>query len=142
MDRLKTRLPAVAPPPWFKLIELPVYQPPAFFWWWFRLRRLLAGLNFVEGTYLAASGGNAAIVAAVAMSVWRARRSIRSRRTGLRAGLQPVWSTAPACSTSIAFCSAAGAVRISAVTAPNMCCASRRREVAVGVGYVVPTLVI
>jgi type IV secretion system protein VirD4 len=69
MDRLKVRLPAVARPPWFELIELPIYQPLAFFWWWSRLRRRLAGLNFFEGTYIAASGGNAAIAAAVAMSV-------------------------------------------------------------------------
>ena len=37
-----------------------------------RLRRLCAG-HFVEGAYIAASGGIASVIVAIAMSVWRAR---------------------------------------------------------------------
>jgi type IV secretion system protein VirD4 len=58
--------------PWFELIGWPVYQPPAFFWWWFAYDAYARPI-FVEGAYIAASGGIAAIVVAVAMSVWRAR---------------------------------------------------------------------
>ena len=141
MDRLKVRLPAVARPPWFELIELPVYQPLAFFWWWFRLRRRLAGLNFLKAPI---SPHQVATPLSPRLSRCRfdgRGRSTRSRRTGPRAGLQPMRSTAPACFTSIALCSADGAARIAAMTAPNMRCASRRREAADGVGLVMPRLV-
>jgi type IV secretion system protein VirD4 len=57
---------------WFELFGWPVYQPPAFFWWWFAYDAY-ARETFIEGAYVAASGGIAAIVVAVAMSVWRAR---------------------------------------------------------------------
>ena len=59
-------------PPWFSVFGWPVYQPPAFFWWWFTYDAYARPI-FVEGAYIAASGGIAAIVVAVAMSVWRAR---------------------------------------------------------------------
>ena len=58
--------------PWFELFGWPVYQPPAFFWWWFAYDAYARDI-FVEGAYIAASGGIAAVVVAVAMSVWRAR---------------------------------------------------------------------
>jgi type IV secretion system protein VirD4 len=58
--------------PWFELIGWPVYQPPAFFWWWFAYDAYARPI-FVAGAYIAASGGIAAVVVAVAMSVWRAR---------------------------------------------------------------------
>src|SRR5271168_1280969 len=58
--------------PWFELIGWPVYQPRAFFWWWFAYDAYARPI-FVEGAYIAASGGIAAVVVAVAMSVWRAR---------------------------------------------------------------------
>ena len=58
--------------PWFELFGWPVYQPPAFFWWWFAYDAYAPDV-FVEGAYIAASGGVAAIVVAIAMSVWRAR---------------------------------------------------------------------
>src|SRR5271168_2962116 len=58
--------------PWFELIGWPVYQPPAIFWWWFAYDAYARPI-FVEGAYIAASGGIAAVVVAVAMSVWRAR---------------------------------------------------------------------
>jgi type IV secretion system protein VirD4 len=58
--------------PWFELFGRPVYQPPAFFWWWFAYDAYAPDI-FVEGAYIAASGGVAAIAVAIAMSVWRAR---------------------------------------------------------------------
>src|SRR6202047_110325 len=65
--------------PWFKLLGWPVYQPPAFFWWWFAYDAYAREI-FVEGAYIAASGGIAAVVVAVAMSVWRARE-VKRRTT-------------------------------------------------------------
>ena len=62
--------------PWFKLIGWPVYHPPAFFWWWFAYDAYARDV-FVEGAYIAAAGGIAAIVVAVAISVWRAREAKR-----------------------------------------------------------------
>jgi len=59
-------------PPWFWLEGYPVYPPPAFFWWWFSYDAYAPQI-FVEGAYIAASGGIAAVVVAIAMSVWRAR---------------------------------------------------------------------
>src|SRR5580698_3375771 len=58
--------------PWFKILGWPVYDPPAFFWWWFAYDAYARPI-FVEGAYIAASGGIAAVVVAIAMSVWRAR---------------------------------------------------------------------
>ena len=60
--------------PWFVPLGWPVYPPPAFFWWWFAYDAY-APQVFIEGAYVAGSGGIAAIVAAIAMSVWRARES-------------------------------------------------------------------
>jgi type IV secretory pathway TraG/TraD family ATPase VirD4 len=42
--------------PWFEILGWPVYQPPAFFWWWFAYDAYAPHI-FVEGAYLAASGG-------------------------------------------------------------------------------------
>ncbi len=59
--------------PWFELRHgWPVYAPPAFFWWWFSFDAYAPSI-FVEGAYIAASGGFASIAVAIAMSVWRAR---------------------------------------------------------------------
>ena len=58
--------------PWFNILGWPVYDPPAFFWWWFAYDAYARDI-FVEGAYIAASGGIAAVVVAIAMSVWRAR---------------------------------------------------------------------
>src|ERR1700676_2628367 len=65
--------------PWFDVFGWPVYQPPAFFWWWFAYDAYARDV-FVEGAYIAASGGIAAVVVAVAMSVWRARE-VKRRTT-------------------------------------------------------------
>jgi type IV secretion system protein VirD4 len=61
--------------PWFEIASgVPVYLPPSFFWWWYAFD-VYAPDVFVEGAYIAASGGFLAIVVAVAMSVWRAREA-------------------------------------------------------------------
>ena len=60
--------------PWFRIGGYPVYNPPAFFWWWFAYDAYAPHI-FVEGAYIAASGGLAAVVVAIGMSVWRAREA-------------------------------------------------------------------
>ena len=60
--------------PWFELAGWPVYYPPAFFWWWY-FYDAYAPPIFVEGAYIAASGGFIAIAIAIGMSVWRAREA-------------------------------------------------------------------
>ena len=61
--------------PWFEFRQgWPVYAPPAFFWWWFHFDAYAPSV-FVEGAYIAASGGFASIAVAIAMSVWRAREA-------------------------------------------------------------------
>jgi type IV secretion system protein VirD4 len=62
--------------PWFEVFGWPLYQPPAFFWWWFAYDAYAREI-FTEGGYIAASGGIAAVVVAIAMSVWRAREMKR-----------------------------------------------------------------
>ncbi len=57
--------------PWFEILSWPVYQLPAFFWWWFAYDAYAPHI-FIEGAYTAASGGIAAVIVAIAMSVWRA----------------------------------------------------------------------
>ena len=59
-------------PPWFRIDDYPIYLPPAFFWWWFSYDAYAPKI-FVKGACIAASGGIAAVIVAVAMSVWRAR---------------------------------------------------------------------
>jgi len=61
-------------PAWFRLGSFQVYPPPAFFWWWYRFDAY-APQVFIEGAGIAASGGFASIVAAIAMSVARAREA-------------------------------------------------------------------
>ncbi|WP_430426364.1 conjugal transfer protein TraG [Phenylobacterium sp.] len=60
--------------PWLRVFGWPVYPPPAFFWWWFAFDAY-APQVFVEGAFVAASGGLVAIAVAIAMSVWRAREA-------------------------------------------------------------------
>ena len=61
--------------PWFEIASgAPVYWPLSFFWWWYVFDAYAPDV-FVEGAYIAASGGVLAIVVAVAMSVWRAREA-------------------------------------------------------------------
>jgi type IV secretion system protein VirD4 len=61
--------------PWLELAPgVPIYLPPAFFWWWYAYDAYAPAV-FVEGACVAASGGIISIVAAFAMSVWRAREA-------------------------------------------------------------------
>jgi len=60
--------------PWFELFGWPIYHPPAFFWWWY-FYDAYAPHVFIEGAYIAASGGFIAIAFAIGMSVWRAREA-------------------------------------------------------------------
>ncbi|MFT4177963.1 MAG: conjugal transfer protein TraG [Thermomonas sp.] len=60
--------------PWFELAGWPIYYPPALFWWWYAFDAY-APTIFVEGGVIAASGGIISIVAAIAMSIMRAREA-------------------------------------------------------------------
>ena len=67
--------------PWFLLGDWPVYPPPAFFWWWFAFDAYAPEI-FRTGAYIAVSGGFAAIVFAIGMSVWRAREARNAETYG------------------------------------------------------------
>jgi type IV secretion system protein VirD4 len=58
--------------PWFMVGKWPIYPPPAFFWWWFSFDAYAPQI-FQRGATIAVSGGFAAILVAIGMSVWRAR---------------------------------------------------------------------
>ena len=61
--------------PWFELAQgMPVYYPPAFFWWWYAYDAYAPPV-FVEGAYIAASGGFSAIALAITLSILRAREA-------------------------------------------------------------------
>ncbi|BEV45820.1 conjugal transfer protein TraG [Rhodopseudomonas boonkerdii] len=60
--------------PWFRLFGFPFYLPPSFFWWWYGFDAYAPSI-FVEGAYIAASGGFISIAVAIGMSVWRAREA-------------------------------------------------------------------
>ena len=60
--------------PWFRVDGYPVYQPPVFFWWWFSYDAYAPRI-FQHGAYIAAAGGLAAVLVAIAMSLWRAREA-------------------------------------------------------------------
>jgi type IV secretion system protein VirD4 len=61
--------------PWFELwLGVPVYLPPAFFWWWYAYDAY-APRVFLEGGFIAASGGFISIAVAIGMSVWRGRET-------------------------------------------------------------------
>src|SRR5450631_2713151 len=61
--------------PWFELISgVPVYLPPAFLLWWYAYDDYAPEV-FIEGAYIAASGGFISIAVAMGMSVWRAREA-------------------------------------------------------------------
>jgi type IV secretion system protein VirD4 len=60
--------------PWFRLLGMPVYFPPAFFAWWFSYDAYAPEI-FTKGAFIAASGGFVSIAVAIGMSVWRAREA-------------------------------------------------------------------
>ncbi|NGX94736.1 MAG: conjugal transfer protein TraG [Bradyrhizobiaceae bacterium] len=68
-------------PPWFHLVGFPLYPPPAFFWWWFSFDAYAPAI-FVEGAFIAASGGFASVAVAISMSVWRAREAKEAQTYG------------------------------------------------------------
>ena len=60
--------------PWSTFAGMPLYAPPAFFWWWYAYDAYVPKI-FVQGAYIAASGGLLAVVVAMGLSVWRARET-------------------------------------------------------------------
>ncbi len=60
--------------PWFRIFGFSFYLPPAFFWWWYAYDAYAPAI-FIEGAYIAASGGFIAVAVAIGMSVWRAREA-------------------------------------------------------------------
>lgn len=60
--------------PWFNLWGWPFYQPHSFLWWWFCYDAYAHDI-FMEGGYIAASGGVAAFGIAVMLSTFRAREN-------------------------------------------------------------------
>jgi type IV secretion system protein VirD4 len=67
--------------PWFELLGFPIYLPPAFFWWWYAYDAYAPHV-FIEGAYIAASGGIIAAAVAIGMSVWRAREAKNAETYG------------------------------------------------------------
>jgi type IV secretion system protein VirD4 len=61
-------------PAWFTIWRWPIYQPLALFIWWFKFDSY-APTIFMQGGGIAASGGIAAIVIAIILSVWRAKEA-------------------------------------------------------------------
>ncbi|WP_334386527.1 conjugal transfer protein TraG [Bradyrhizobium sp. AZCC 2262] len=61
-------------PAWFMIGRWPIHQPLAFFIWWFKFDAY-APVIFMQGACIAASGGIAAVVIAIVLSVWRAREA-------------------------------------------------------------------
>ncbi|MGE0596209.1 MAG: conjugal transfer protein TraG [Hyphomonadaceae bacterium] len=68
-------------PAWFMFGETPIYAPPSFFWWWFSFDAYAPEL-FVRGAYIASSGGFIAILASIALSLWRARELRKAQTYG------------------------------------------------------------
>lgn len=61
-------------PAWFSVLGWPFYYPPAFYWWWYFYDAYAPSI-FVEGAFIAASGGFISIAVAIGMSVWRSREA-------------------------------------------------------------------
>ena len=61
-------------PAWFSVLGWPFYYPSAFYWWWYFYDAYAPSI-FVEGAFIAASGGFISIAVAIGMSVWRAREA-------------------------------------------------------------------
>ena len=74
--------------PWFELLHFPFYLPPAFFWWWYAYDAYAPGI-FIEGAYIASSGGIVAAAVAIGMSVWRAREAKNAETYGSARWAQP-----------------------------------------------------
>ena len=113
--------------PWFELVPgVPVYLPPAFFWWWYAYDAYAPHV-FVEGAYIAASGGihlDRSRHRHVGMAGTRGED-----RRNLWLGPLGDFSGGP-CRGSLGAgrrrARPARAATTFATTAPSMCCASRR----------------
>ncbi|WP_372090788.1 conjugal transfer protein TraG [Tistrella mobilis] len=68
-------------PPWFMLGHWSIYYPWSFFPWWY-FYDAYAPPIFLEGAYIAASGGFISIAVAIGMSVWRAREAKNAETFG------------------------------------------------------------
>ncbi len=60
--------------PWFDFLGTPVYHPWRLFEWWFFFDAYAPDIFSTGGT-IAAASGMAAVVVAIAMSIWRSRQS-------------------------------------------------------------------
>jgi type IV secretion system protein VirD4 len=67
--------------PWFLFLGYPVYRPYDLFWWWFAYDAYAPHI-FDTGGMIATTGGFAAIIVAVALSVWRGRETRNSSTYG------------------------------------------------------------
>ncbi|MCQ8280120.1 conjugal transfer protein TraG [Acetobacteraceae bacterium KSS8] len=74
--------------PWFEILHFPFYLPPAFFWWWYAYDAYAPSI-FIEGAYIASSGGIIAAAVAIGMSVWRAREAKNIETYGSARWAQP-----------------------------------------------------
>lgn len=74
--------------PWFHLFGFPFYPPPSFFWWWYGFDAYAPAI-FIEGAYIAASGGIISVMVAIAMSVWRAREAKKVETYGSARWAEP-----------------------------------------------------
>ncbi|WP_443749489.1 conjugal transfer protein TraG [Asticcacaulis solisilvae] len=60
--------------PWFHLLGIAIHRPYCFFLWWYHFDAYAPAV-FMEGAYIAASGGVLAIAVAIVASVWRAQET-------------------------------------------------------------------
>ena len=67
--------------PWFEAPGFPVYFPLIFFWWWYAFDAYAPDI-FLDGGAIAASGAFFSIIAAIAISVWRAREEREAETYG------------------------------------------------------------
>jgi type IV secretion system protein VirD4 len=74
--------------PWFSAFGHPVYRPYDLFWWWFSYDAYAPEV-FDTGGMIATSGGFVAIVAAIAMSVWRGREQSNAKTYGSARWAEP-----------------------------------------------------
>lgn len=74
--------------PWFEIFHFPIYLPPAFFAWWYAYDAYAPHI-FIEGGYIAASGGLISAAVAIGMSVWRAREAKNVETYGSARWAQP-----------------------------------------------------
>ncbi|MGN6209408.1 conjugal transfer protein TraG [Asticcacaulis sp.] len=60
--------------PWFRFAGVGIYHPYDFFLWWYHFDAYAPAI-FMDGAYIAASGGMLAVVVAISISIWRARET-------------------------------------------------------------------